>query len=315
MIVFLLLSLAGFIASVIVHASSFSATAPIGMHNAWPLHIGIFVLFLPMALLQQRQKRPARVSDANAGTSDELPRRHTPRWMRWVTGACLAYAIASLLLFTGGAMLHEREGTIATVDGRHVLRSHGEVVRPVSEEEFRAHDARVARRVSPYWIVFYWVSFVGIYDGLSRRREARLSMPRLPALPETLRQAHSYERAPTPRLSPWLHATTGAVLSLLCFFAVPLALKLSLGRLVGPAARHSAGGGWFFLVAPLFFGAAILGFTLPGRLMARYVPAACPTCGGHAHASGAALGNNDEGLHYTCHDCGHTCGVDGVRVA
>ena len=313
MIVFLLLSLAGFIASVVVHVSSFSAATPVGMHRAWPLHIGIFIVFLPMALLQQRQRRSGGVSDAGSGRKDESPRGHTPRWMRWVSGLCVAYAAVSFLLFTGGAMVHEREGTIATVDGRHVLRSHGEVVRPVSDQELRAHEAHVSRYFSAYWMVFYWVSFAGIYDGLSRRREARRSMPRLPALPEVLHQMGSYERAPTPRLSPWLHATTGAVLSLLCFFAIPLALTLSLGRLVGPTVRQSAGGGWFFLVAPLFFGGAIIGFTLPGRLMARYVPAACPTCGGRAYASGAAL-RTDQGLHYTCQDCRHACGVDGALV-
>ena len=69
MIVFLVLSSAGFIASVVVQASSFSVTAPVGMRNAWPLHIGILIVFLPMALVQQRLRR----SGVEAGAKDESP--------------------------------------------------------------------------------------------------------------------------------------------------------------------------------------------------------------------------------------------------
>jgi len=163
-------------------------------------------------------------------------------------------------------------------------------------------------------MIFYWVSFVGIYDGLSRRRAARRALPQPPALPQNLRQTRTYERPPTPRLSPWLHATIGAVSSFVCFFTVPFLLILSLKLLAPPDAPRTAGGGWICLIAPLFFGGAIFGFSLPGRLMARYVPAACPMCGGRAYANGPPLKTNNEDIHYTCGDCGYACGVDGAAV-
>jgi hypothetical protein len=313
MILFLLLALLGFVASVVVHASTFAAMPPLGMHEAWPLHIGIFIVFLPMVLSQQRNRQLDRPKRAKAGTMDDLL-RDAPRWMRQFTTICFTYAIVNFVVFMGSQFVRERDGKISTVDGRHVVRNHGAVVRTLSEQEFRVHEARIARGFSGHWMIFYWASFVGIYDGLRRRRAARLSLPLPPALPQNLRQTRTYERPPTPRLSPWLHATLGAVLSFVCFFAVPFLLITTLKLLAPPDAPRTAGGGWFCLIAPLFFGGAIFGFSLPGRLMARHVPAACPMCGGRAYASGPALNTSNEDIHYTCRDCAYACGVDGAGV-
>jgi hypothetical protein len=157
-------------------------------------------------------------------------------------------------------------------------------------------------------MIFYWASFVGLYDGLARRRAARAALPAFPALPASIRHTNQYERAPAPRMSPWAHATVGAILSLIGFFALPAgaaALFLS---------AKPSGGGWFCLIAPLFFGAAVVGLRLPGTLMSRHVAAACPACGGRAYADGGPLRGDDTPVRYTCRDCGRVSGVDGSEA-
>jgi len=100
MILFLLLALLGFIASVVVHASTFAAVPPLGMREAWPLHIGIFIVFLPMVLSQQHKQKIDAPARAKAGTMDDLL-RHAPRWMRQVTLICFSYAIVNFVIFMG----------------------------------------------------------------------------------------------------------------------------------------------------------------------------------------------------------------------
>jgi hypothetical protein len=299
MIVFLLLALLGFIASVAVQVSTFVGGHAVGMSQSWPLHVGIFIVFLPMALGQHRYR-------AEADGKGQSPR--APRWMGAVTGVCLAYAIVSFVLFVG-AEGYRRDGNITTRDGKPVLVGHGQVVRTLGEAEYRAHDARVARGCSGYWMIFYWASFVGLYDGLARRRAARAAMPAFPALPASIRHTNSYERAPASRMSPWAHATVGSILSLIGFFALPMGVAT-----VFLSAKPS-GAGWFVLIAPLFFGAAIVGLSLPGALMSRYVAAACPACGGRAYADGGPLrSDGDRPVRYTCGECGRVSGVDGGVV-
>jgi hypothetical protein len=154
-------------------------------------------------------------------------------------------------------------------------------------------------------LVFYVASFVGLYDALVRRRAAGAAAPWPPALPASLRNTNRYERAPTPRMSPWAHATVGAILALVGFLALPMVVA---GLFLS---AKPSGGAWILLVAPLFFGAAIVGIRLPGALMSRHVAAACPACGGRAYADGPALRGQGEGdVCYTCRDCGRVSRTD-----
>jgi predicted RNA-binding Zn-ribbon protein involved in translation (DUF1610 family) len=92
------------------------------------------------------------------------------------------------------------------------------------------------------------------------------------------------------------------------FFALPMvvaALFLS---------AKPSGGGWILLIAPVFFGAAIVGMRLPGALISRYVVAACPACGGRAYADGGPLRQDDRPVRYTCRDCGRVTHTDGSEV-
>src|SRR3954470_9381882 len=108
MIVFLILALLGLIASVVVHVSTFAAMPPLGMHQTWPLHIGIFIVFLPMILSQQRKQRSGSPAGATAGSMDELLGQ-APRWIRQMTTICFIYAIVNFALFMGGSIVSERE--------------------------------------------------------------------------------------------------------------------------------------------------------------------------------------------------------------
>jgi hypothetical protein len=198
-----------------------------------------------------------------------------------VLGVCAVYAFVFFGLFIAGELLRPRDGRIGM------------------------DEARQVRACSAIWMIVYAAAVAGLYSGLARRRAARAALPAFPALPASIRHTNRYERGPAPRMSPWAHATVGAILSLVGFFALPMgvaALFLS---------AKPSGGGWIVLIAPVFFGAAVVGLKLPGALMSRYVAAACPACGGRAYADGGPLGGDDRDVRYTCRDCGRVCAADG----
>ncbi len=58
MVVLFLLAVLGFAASLAVHLSTFLDPPPLGMEQTWPLHIGIFLVFIPAVLVQPRSPGP-----------------------------------------------------------------------------------------------------------------------------------------------------------------------------------------------------------------------------------------------------------------
>jgi hypothetical protein len=80
MIVFALLAIVGFTASVVVHLASWG-THPLGIGQTWPLHIGIFVTFAP-AVMGQKQ--------GGVATSFKAMMPQAPRWMTAVLTVCVA---------------------------------------------------------------------------------------------------------------------------------------------------------------------------------------------------------------------------------
>jgi hypothetical protein len=168
MILFLVLALLGFVASVVVHVSTFAAAPGLGMSRTWFLflHLGVFVVFIPMALSLRNDSEAGGAKGGRSAASFAS----APAWMRTVLAVCVAYA---LVIF--GMMI-------------------------VNEPTHLANQARSARGCSAYWMVFYLASFVGLYDAMVRRRAARAAAPWPPAQPASQRNTNPNQPAPTPRM-------------------------------------------------------------------------------------------------------------------
>ena len=280
MVFFLVLALLGFVASLVVHVSTFTGSHAVGMSQAWPLHIGMFIALLPVM-----------VGDRGRGEAGENGRpsngqvSYVPRWMGALLAVCVVYGFVFFGLFIAGELLLPRDGRII------------------------ADEVQQTRASSAFWMVLYAAAIAGVYEGLARRRAGRAALATVPEPPASIRNANRYELAPAPGMSPWAHATVGAILSLVGFFVLPMVVALLF------LSTNPSGGAWILLVAPPFFGAAIVGIRLPGTLMSRHVAAACPACGGRAYANGPAIGGQVQGeVRYTCRDCGRVCGVNGGQV-
>jgi hypothetical protein len=282
MIVFMTLSLIGFAASLCVHLSSWGHQ-PLGIEQTWPLHVGIFVVFIPMALGQKSDARgPAE------RRKSQYP--HAPPWMNKVLAVCGLYAVVNFFVFF--ALTIAFTPNVRERDGRQVIEKNHEVVRPATEDEVRIYHARIARGFSGHWMVFYWAALVGLIDG-RRRREIKAA-----ALEQQRRSAAHCSHVPRryagnpPMLGLWGHTIVIFAVAFIFFFGFPLAEAIFF------MSRHHDLVGFL-----LFIPAALLGLFLAPRLV-RWVPARCPLCSGRAYYIGGTLGSSTQPRPYRCSDCG-----------
>jgi hypothetical protein len=300
MIVFMLLALVGFVASAVVHAESWGPH-PLSINQTWPLHVGIFVTFIPAVLGAKLTRRRHRsLAELNQLRRQPPQYVYAPPWMKRVLSVCGAYALVNFVVFfvmlaAGPARnVHEREG-------RYVFRVNRNVERDATAEEIRSYRATGARGFSGHWMFFYWASLVGLVDNRRRRAaegEEEALRARLRAgKPLPPRQS---TRAP-PRLGLWGHTVMMFLGTLVLLFGFPLAESYYFIRLQERYyPRIKVFGAIAFV---LFIPSALLGAQVALRLL-RKIPARCPECGGRMYYEGKWLANSNQPRPYHCADCG-----------
>ena len=138
-----IVALTGFFLSLFVHFITFFGIDP-AKHVpwVWVLHLGIFVVFIPMLFVQGLTPRRDFWSKIFAVM---------PRWARYTIKAFFAYAIINFALF----FFLSKGGVPDVRDGKYVLHNHGQVIRELSEDEYELQKAYVVRGFSGHWMVFY----------------------------------------------------------------------------------------------------------------------------------------------------------------
>lgn len=287
MIFFMLLALIGFVASVVVHAASWGQQ-PLGINQTWPLHVGIFVVFIPMVLGQKRQ--PGPTGKRRIQRTSNFP--EAPEWMNLLINIFGLYAIINLLV--GVILLIGFTPDLHQRNGRYVVEKNRTFIREATPGEVRVYRARGARVFSGHWMVFYWASLTGLVD--ARRRATIEQAERDRAFVPTGRYMHT-----PPMLSLWTHSTMLTLATFVCFFGVPLVVCIGLAmlirRYVGPATILNI---FPVLLLPL---SALVALRIPPRVMRR-IPARCPLCDGRAYYEGGVIGGSNTPLPYRCKDCG-----------
>ncbi len=169
MLFFLILSLVGFFLSLVVHFSTFGSH-PMLIEKPWPLHIGIFVVFVPMAIAQSRWDDHSARKKKSGSIGDAFTL--APPWMRTLATLCFFYAIVNFAIFMVYSFRAEHDGKFTTRNGQHVIARHNQIVRSLSDAEFQYHEARVARGFSGHWMLFYGAAAIGLYNWRPKRIES-----------------------------------------------------------------------------------------------------------------------------------------------
>lgn len=141
-----IVALVGLTCALAVHALTFiSVRIDPDMPQVWLLHLGIFVVFLPLVVALRR----------TYGQSLSTAQLYSilPRWANTLVVLTFAYVFLNFALF----LFRMEGGSPEMRDGLYVLQSHGNVIRELSYSDFKLYHAYVLRGFSGHWLVFYLV--------------------------------------------------------------------------------------------------------------------------------------------------------------
>lgn len=127
---FMYVALTGFIASLVAHIAGYMGIEkPFGF-DPWPLHIGIFVVWLPAVLVAQRLSKDFPQKDMWKATL-----RGCPSWMRNGLYALFGYAFLSFFLF-------------------------------MALDSTSGNEASTVRGFSGHWLIFYFAAYAILYSAI-----------------------------------------------------------------------------------------------------------------------------------------------------
>ncbi|NJM54101.1 MAG: hypothetical protein HC846_12390 [Blastocatellia bacterium] len=145
-------SLIGFGSSLFVHLiACLGLNVTDNFPFVWLLHLGIFVVFIPMEISIMLEKGNA----SDEGISYDLV-SSIPRKSRYIAGFFFVYMLLNFILF----FAQSYEGSPETKNGKYVLYSNGKasqryIIRELSEAEYNLRQAQILRGFSGHWMFFY----------------------------------------------------------------------------------------------------------------------------------------------------------------
>jgi hypothetical protein len=146
--------------STVVHASTFLGVDPLAKFPwlMW-IHVAIFPPFIA-AIYYARS-----LGGAEQNRADQVI-RGAPTWLRTLTGIFFAYMFVNFAVFT---VLSEG-GNPDQRDGKYLLKSHGRVLRELTEDEYHAHQAHLVRGFSGHWMFFSCCALAMLLGARRNRR-------------------------------------------------------------------------------------------------------------------------------------------------
>ena len=140
------LAFAGFGISLLVHLSTF-----FGIHlqdtipAVWLLHLGIFIVFIPMVFATQKLQHRKDFWRSFFSTM--------PKWTGILAKGLFVYAFLNFALF----FVLSKGGVPERRDEKYVLHAHGQIIKELTREEYDWQQAYVLRGFSGHWMVFYLI--------------------------------------------------------------------------------------------------------------------------------------------------------------
>lgn len=148
------LALTGFFLGLSVHIATFfgidiSSRYPM----VWLLHIGIFVVFIPMSIMEKRDRQIRNSNEFLA---------NVPGWVNKVLTILFVYLLINFALFfynSGGGSVREDKGVF-------ILQKHG-IKTMISAQEYHQQKVYILRGFSGHWLLFYLMP--GLYFLTSKK--------------------------------------------------------------------------------------------------------------------------------------------------
>jgi hypothetical protein len=193
--------------SLIAHASTFLGIDPMAKFpGVMFIHVAIFPPFFAAIYYANR------VKDTKEGP--EIAMKAAPRPFRWLTGIFGAYALLNFILF----IILNEGGNPYKEDGKYLLKSHGTVIRQLTELEFHRHQAYIVRGFSGHWMLFATAALTMLI-GVRNIRRRNLPIPP-PASPTPAETAELLEQDPRPQPTTFRAGVVVSIIYILCLLLI-----------------------------------------------------------------------------------------------
>ena len=122
----------------------------------WVLHMGIFVVWLPVVLdLKKNEELKAyqqsgMMNRMNPVGFFKIIFKQTPTWLTVIAIGGFFYAFVNFMLF-----MASQHGTPDIRDGQYILHNHGQLIKTLTEQEYHHYKANEVRGFSGNWLAFY----------------------------------------------------------------------------------------------------------------------------------------------------------------
>ncbi|MEN2400167.1 hypothetical protein GKZ90_0010285 [Flavobacterium sp. MC2016-06] len=130
----------------------------------WLLHIGIFVVWLPIVLdLKNNEELQAYQQSGILNRIKpmafyKIVFKETPTWMAIIAIGGFFYAVINFMLF-----MFSQIGTPDIKNGQFILQNHGQLIKTLTEQEYHHYKANEVRGFSGHWIAFYGIATAFLY--------------------------------------------------------------------------------------------------------------------------------------------------------
>ena len=163
--VFFVLAVLGLILSLTAHLATFVGIDPMQVCPwVWFLHMGIFVVWIPVVFLSNRCTKDQRKKDHL-----QVAMQNSPAWMQKLVGPLFTYVLFNFfftIFFLQGGY------TPRQVNGQFSLTDHGKLVRNITQAEYHRQQAYQVRAFSGHWILFYALASLVLYPTAKSQGEA-----------------------------------------------------------------------------------------------------------------------------------------------
>jgi len=159
------LAVTGWIIGLIVHALSLQNIDVAGKFPfVWVLHIGIFVVWLPIVfyLNKNEELKAFRKSGMLTRTDPfgffKIVLKDTPTWLSIIAITGFVYTIINFML-----SMNPQPGIATIKNGQFILQNHGRLIKNLTEKEYLHYKANTLRGFSGHWIAFYGLAMAILF--------------------------------------------------------------------------------------------------------------------------------------------------------
>ena len=127
----------------------------------WILHIGIFVVWIPMVLLlkgKDELQQFYNYYNFNQSEYFKIIFKNTPTWLKIIAFGGMGYAGLNFILF-----IVSQPGSPSIENGKYILSNHGQLISILTKKEYLHYLANETRGFSGHWIAFYGIASAVLY--------------------------------------------------------------------------------------------------------------------------------------------------------